>query len=149
MEKQFALAPESFAKSSPYKLPDRVYLRHRCEHNTMSGMADSLDQFLRNSQCEKLCAYVIPVYEIDEKAGFPRNKSEMLQLAKNKMARPFHQRIYKTAQSATNYKRWVNTHNRCFNRPPLLQQNLLFSLLAQPDGTNSYFNDVYAYRIMY
>jgi len=54
-------------------------------------MADNLDQFLRKSQCEKLCAYVIPVYEIDEKVGFPRNKSEMLKLAKNRIARPYHQ----------------------------------------------------------
>ena len=69
------------------------------------GMADNLDQFLRNSQCQKKCAYVIPVYEIDEKAGFPRNKSEMLKLAKNKKARPFHQKIYALAQSATDYAR--------------------------------------------
>jgi N-acetyllactosaminide beta-1,3-N-acetylglucosaminyltransferase len=69
------------------------------------GMADNLDQFLRNSQCEKLCAYVIPVYEIDEKSEFPRNKSEMLKLAKNGMARPYHEKVYKTAQSATNYTR--------------------------------------------
>jgi hypothetical protein len=63
---------------------------------------------LRKSQCDKLCAYVIPVYEIDEKAGFPRNKSEMLKLTKDKKARPFHQKIYATAQSATDYARWVN-----------------------------------------
>jgi N-acetyllactosaminide beta-1,3-N-acetylglucosaminyltransferase len=69
------------------------------------GMTDDLDQFLRKSQCEKLCAYVIPVYEIDEKVGFPRNKSEMLKLAKNKMARPFHQKIYAKAQSSTDYAR--------------------------------------------
>ena len=73
------------------------------------GMADNLDQFLRNSQCDKLCAYVIPVYEVDEKAGFPRNKSEMLKLTKDKKARPFHQKIYATAQSATDYAMWVNT----------------------------------------
>jgi len=69
------------------------------------GMADKLDQFLRKSRCNKLCAYVIPVYEIDEEAGFPRNKSEMLKLAKNNTARPFHQEIYETAQSATDYAR--------------------------------------------
>ena len=68
-------------------------------------MADYLDQFLRNSQCEKLCAYVIPVYEIDEKVGFPRNKSEMLKLVKNKMARPYHKKTYATAQHATDYAR--------------------------------------------
>jgi N-acetyllactosaminide beta-1,3-N-acetylglucosaminyltransferase len=69
------------------------------------GMADHLDQFLRKSQCEKLCAYVIPVYEIDEKAAFPRNKSEMLKLAKKKMARPYHKKISGTAQTATDYAR--------------------------------------------
>ena len=69
------------------------------------GMADKLDQFLRKSQCSNLCAYVIPVYEIDEKAGFPQNKSAMLKLTKNKMARPFHQKIYALAQSATDYAR--------------------------------------------
>jgi N-acetyllactosaminide beta-1,3-N-acetylglucosaminyltransferase len=69
------------------------------------GMADNLDQFLRKAQCEKLCAYVIPVYEIDEKAGFPRNKPDMLKLAKDKMARPFHQKIYGLAQSSTDYAR--------------------------------------------
>jgi N-acetyllactosaminide beta-1,3-N-acetylglucosaminyltransferase len=68
-------------------------------------MAENLDQFLRNSQCEKLCAYVIPVYEIDEKAECPQNKSEMLKLAKNGLARPFHEKIYGAAQSATNYAR--------------------------------------------
>jgi N-acetyllactosaminide beta-1,3-N-acetylglucosaminyltransferase len=69
------------------------------------GMADNLDQFLRNSQCEKLCAYVIPVYEIDEKAEFPQNKSEMLKLTNSRMARPFHQKTYPTAQFSTNYNR--------------------------------------------
>jgi len=69
------------------------------------GMVDSLDQFLRKSQCKNLCAYVIPVYEIDEQAGFPTNKYEMLKLVKNKTARPFHQKVYAIAQSATNYSR--------------------------------------------
>jgi N-acetyllactosaminide beta-1,3-N-acetylglucosaminyltransferase len=69
------------------------------------GMADKLDKFLRKSRCKKLCAYVIPVYEIDEKADFPKKKDEMLKLAKNKIARPFHGKLYKTAQSATDYAR--------------------------------------------
>jgi N-acetyllactosaminide beta-1,3-N-acetylglucosaminyltransferase len=69
------------------------------------GMTDSLDAFLRKSQCEKLCAYVIPVYEIEENASFPRNKAEVLKMSKNKKARPFHQLVYSLAQSSTNYKR--------------------------------------------
>jgi N-acetyllactosaminide beta-1,3-N-acetylglucosaminyltransferase len=69
------------------------------------GMADNLDQFLRNLQREELRAYVIPVYEIDEKAEFPRNKSEILKLVKDGMARPFHHKIYEAAHSGTNYTR--------------------------------------------
>ena len=69
------------------------------------GMADNLDRFLRKSQCEKLCAYVVPVYEIDENTDFPQNKFEMLNLAKKKTARPFHQKVYPVAQSATDYAR--------------------------------------------
>jgi N-acetyllactosaminide beta-1,3-N-acetylglucosaminyltransferase len=70
-----------------------------------NGMADDLDHFLRKSQCEKLCGYVIPVYEIDEKVGFPRNKSEMLKLAKKWIPRPFHQKIHEPGHYATNYNR--------------------------------------------
>jgi N-acetyllactosaminide beta-1,3-N-acetylglucosaminyltransferase len=69
------------------------------------GMADDLDTFLRKSRCEKLCAYVIPVYEIEEKVSFPQNKSEMIKLAKNGLARPFHQQIYKYGHYSTNYNR--------------------------------------------
>lgn len=69
------------------------------------GMADSLDAFLRKSQCERLCAYVIPVYELDEKVSFPRNKAEMLKMAKKRLARPYHQMVYSPAQSSTDYKR--------------------------------------------
>jgi hypothetical protein len=55
------------------------------------GLADNLDQFLRKSRCEKLGAYVVPTCETDEKTDFPRNKSEMLKLAKNRIARLYHQ----------------------------------------------------------
>jgi N-acetyllactosaminide beta-1,3-N-acetylglucosaminyltransferase len=69
------------------------------------GIADKLDQFLRKSQCGKLCAYVIPVYEIDEKSAFPRNKYELLKLENNRMARPFHQYTYIFAQFSTDFAR--------------------------------------------
>jgi N-acetyllactosaminide beta-1,3-N-acetylglucosaminyltransferase len=69
------------------------------------GMTDTLDAFLRKSKCEKLCAYVIPVYEISENASFPQNKSEMIKLANNGLARPFHQKIYANGHGSTNYNR--------------------------------------------
>lgn len=70
------------------------------------GMADVLDAFLRKSKCEKLCAYVIPVYEMSKNVTFPQNKSEMIKLANNGLARPFHQKIYADGHVATNYSRW-------------------------------------------
>jgi hypothetical protein len=45
----------------------------------------------------------------------------MLKLAKNKIARPFHGKLYKTAQSATDYARWVNQQKRRCNCASLLQ----------------------------
>jgi N-acetyllactosaminide beta-1,3-N-acetylglucosaminyltransferase len=69
------------------------------------GMADDLEEFLKKSRCIKLCAYVIPVYEIDEKVSFPQNKSEMINLAKRGLARPFHENIYKNGHYSTNYSR--------------------------------------------
>jgi N-acetyllactosaminide beta-1,3-N-acetylglucosaminyltransferase len=68
-------------------------------------MADNLEEFLRKSHCEKFCAYVIPVYEIDEDVNFPQNKYEMTSLAKNGLARPFHQKIYEDGHYSTNYNR--------------------------------------------
>jgi hypothetical protein len=78
----------------------------------------------------------------------------MLKLAKNGLARPFHEKIYGAAQSATNYARWVNTQNsilRSFTRADLLQQYMLLTvyIYSQHDGTNLNFKVMYGYRIMY
>lgn len=70
-----------------------------------TGMAEVLDEFLRKSKCEKLCAYIIPVYEMSENVSFPQNKSEMIKLANNGLARPFHQKIYADGHFSTNYSR--------------------------------------------
>jgi N-acetyllactosaminide beta-1,3-N-acetylglucosaminyltransferase len=68
-------------------------------------MAHVLDAFLRRSKCEKLCAYVIPVYEVSENVTFPHNKFEIIKLANNGLARTFHQKIYADGHAATNYSR--------------------------------------------
>ncbi|KAJ9601078.1 hypothetical protein L9F63_000813, partial [Diploptera punctata] len=70
------------------------------------AMAEEIDVFLKTVPCEKLCAYVIPVYEIDDSVRFPENKSVLVKYAKSGLARPFHERIYKAAQMPTDYKRW-------------------------------------------
>ncbi|XP_021928933.1 beta-1,4-glucuronyltransferase 1-like isoform X7 [Zootermopsis nevadensis] len=71
-----------------------------------TGMADNLQEFLRQSRCEKLCAYVIPVYEIDKNVSFPQNKYQITNFAKEGLARPFHQMIYVNGHYSTNYKMW-------------------------------------------
>ncbi|KAK0174235.1 hypothetical protein PV327_011140 [Microctonus hyperodae] len=69
------------------------------------GLADSLDQFLRETDyCEK-CAYVIPTYEMDTRVKFPTNKSELVRLAKKGLARPFHWKVFIHNQYATNFTR--------------------------------------------
>ena len=68
-------------------------------------LAEGLDVFLKNTKCKSMCAYVIPTYEIDERVHFPRNKSDLIRLAKRGLARPFHQRVFIYNQFATNFSR--------------------------------------------
>lgn len=68
-------------------------------------LADGLDVFLANVKCTNLCAYVIPTYELDERVHFPRNKTDLIRLAKKGLARPFHHRVFIYNQFATNFSR--------------------------------------------
>ncbi|KAJ9597487.1 hypothetical protein L9F63_011647, partial [Diploptera punctata] len=72
-------------------------------------LADGLDVFLKNAKCKSMCAYVIPTYELDERVHFPRNKSDLIRLAKKGLARPFHHRVFIYNQFATNFSRWQST----------------------------------------
>jgi N-acetyllactosaminide beta-1,3-N-acetylglucosaminyltransferase len=54
-------------------------------------------------KCTNLCAYVIPTYELDERVNFPRNKTDLIRLAKKGLARPFHHRVFIYNQYATNF----------------------------------------------
>ncbi|XP_068082906.1 beta-1,4-glucuronyltransferase 1 [Anabrus simplex] len=69
-------------------------------------LAEGLDVFLREARCHGLCAYVIPTYELDERVRFPRNKTDLIRLAKKGLARPFHQKVFIYNQFATNFSRW-------------------------------------------
>ncbi|XP_069696973.1 beta-1,4-glucuronyltransferase 1-like isoform X3 [Periplaneta americana] len=69
-------------------------------------LAEGLDVFLKNVKCKNLCAYVIPTYELDERVHFPRNKSDLIRLARKGLARPFHHRVFIYNQFATNFSRW-------------------------------------------
>uniref|UniRef100_A0A6A7G5F3 Beta-1,4-glucuronyltransferase 1 n=1 Tax=Hirondellea gigas TaxID=1518452 RepID=A0A6A7G5F3_9CRUS len=73
-----------------------------------------LNDFLRTSTargCAK-CAFVIPTYEVDEKAQMPRNVTALLQLVRSNKARPFHQKVFVHNQYATNFSLWQSQHNR-------------------------------------
>lgn len=70
------------------------------------GMAESLDRFLAKAPKCNLCAYVVPTYELDRRvANFPTNKSELLRLSRNKLAIPFHRKVFIYNQYASNFSR--------------------------------------------
>lgn len=54
-----------------------------------------------------LCAFVVPTYEIDFRAKFPSNKTDLLRLVKKGLARPFHEKVFVYNQYATNFSRYV------------------------------------------
>lgn len=65
-----------------------------------------LNAFLRKTKCNKLCAYVIPTYEIESRAKFPKNKLDLIRLSRKGLARPFHHKVFIYNQFATNFTRW-------------------------------------------
>lgn len=69
------------------------------------NFTESLDKFLRKTKCSSQCAYVIPTYELDERARFPRNKTDLIRLANKGLARPFHHKVFIYNQYATNFTR--------------------------------------------
>ncbi|KAK9875222.1 hypothetical protein WA026_006009 [Henosepilachna vigintioctopunctata] len=74
------------------------------------GMVDLLDDFLVKDNCgKKLCAFVIPTFELDDRVRFPPNKSELLRLVDKGLSRPFHQKVFIYNQFATNFSRWQSS----------------------------------------
>lgn len=74
----------------------------------------NMDQFLRKSHCpnQAKCAYVVPTYEIDNRAKFPQTKADLLRLSKRGLARPFHHKVFIYNQFATNFSRYLPCHWR-------------------------------------
>ncbi|KAG6447839.1 hypothetical protein O3G_MSEX005175 [Manduca sexta] len=71
------------------------------------GMAEALNKFLATTPKCPLCAYVVPTYELDKRvANFPTNKSELLRLSRNKLAIPFHRKVFIYNQYASNFTKW-------------------------------------------
>lgn len=58
------------------------------------NFAENLDKFLRTTKCQSdKCAFVIPTYEIDNRVKFPKDKFDLIRLAKKGLARPFHHKV--------------------------------------------------------
>lgn len=69
------------------------------------NFTQNLDKFLKKTKCTKMCAYVVPTYEIDGRAKFPKNKIDLIRLSKKGLARPFHHKVFIYNQFATNFTR--------------------------------------------
>jgi len=74
-------------------------------------MAKSLATFLRLPSVERChrCAYVLPTYELDVSAIFPRNKKQLAALEDAGRAQPFHHKAFRYNQFASNLTRWRET----------------------------------------
>lgn len=70
------------------------------------GMTEALEEFFTDPPKCDLCAYVVPTYELDVRvASFPENKTELIRLAKKKLAIPFHKKVFIYNQYASNFTR--------------------------------------------
>lgn len=68
--------------------------------------AESLSKFLKTAKCaHNMCAYVVPTYELDSRVKFPKNKLDLIRLARKGLARPFHHKVFIYNQFATNFTR--------------------------------------------
>lgn len=69
------------------------------------NFTEHIDKFLRTTKCPNLCAYVIPTFELDTRVRYPRDKMDIIRLAKKGLARPFHHKVFIYNQYATNFTR--------------------------------------------
>lgn len=71
------------------------------------NFTQNLDKFLRKTHCsnQSKCAFVVPTYEIDNRAKFPQTKTDLLRLSKRGLARPFHHKVFIYNQYATNFSK--------------------------------------------
>ncbi|CAG9791712.1 unnamed protein product [Diatraea saccharalis] len=97
------------------------------------GMSEALDNFLATVPRCSLCAYVVPTYELDKRvANFPANKSELLRLSKNKLAIPFHRKVFIYNQYASNFSRWEASGGNESTETHISHNVTNFELLYEP-----------------
>ncbi|XP_018018045.1 beta-1,4-glucuronyltransferase 1 [Hyalella azteca] len=108
---------------------------------TPPEMFEKLDAFLRTStvqSCDK-CAFVIPTYEIDDKAPLPSNVSDMLALVQAGRARPFHEKVFIHNQFSTNFSlwqanvgEWLDRSGRATESPVFISHDVTFEFFYEP-----------------
>lgn len=67
-----------------------------------------LTKFLESGASLKNTVFVVPAFEIDEKIPLPRDKKELVHLAKQSRIRQVHFKKWEYAHRATNYTKWYN-----------------------------------------
>ena len=56
----------------------------------------------------KKTVYVLPIFEMEENVAFPRNKSELAMLHKNKTVIVFHQFFCSSCHKVPSFETWIN-----------------------------------------
>ncbi|KAK2717950.1 beta-1,4-glucuronyltransferase 1-like isoform X2 [Artemia franciscana] len=71
-----------------------------------------LETFLKRKESRECikCVFVLPTFELDDQAIFPKSKSELLTLESKGRARPFHEKVFIHNQYATNFSRWRSSN---------------------------------------
>lgn len=95
------------------------------------NFTQNLDTFLKKTTCTKLCAYVVPTYEIDSRAKFPRSKVDLIRLSKKGLARPFHHKVFIYNQFATNFSRYAICAQKKHQKRAIIIIEIICYLLHQ------------------
>lgn len=69
------------------------------------ALASQLNEFLYNRKTQRE-VYVVPTYEMPERADMPRSKVDLLKMVAAGFARPFHKVVFIHNQYATNHELW-------------------------------------------
>ncbi|XP_053963870.1 beta-1,4-glucuronyltransferase 1 [Anastrepha ludens] len=96
------------------------------------NMVSLLNNFLPSAKCSYRCAYVIPTFEIDNRAKFPVSKPELMRLYRKGLARPFHEKVFIYNQYATNFSIWLTNSSTEDERPHISHVVTNFEFLYEP-----------------
>ncbi|XP_067626869.1 beta-1,4-glucuronyltransferase 1 isoform X2 [Eurosta solidaginis] len=96
------------------------------------NMVSLLNNFLPLAKCNHRCAYVIPTFEIDNRAKFPASKPELMRLYRKGLMRPFHEKVFIYNQYATNFSIWLTNSSNDDERTHISHVVTNFEFLYEP-----------------